>query len=255
MRTVKEIEYEKIDWTGSLSGVKPPSHLMVSEDGTNRSQISDEVTEQFLLPHINQRRKFGSVELDFDYKHVMMLRTKTIDDPVAPGASPERRAQVALSKSNKNAVDWIKDSKVKPHKQETAHSVCRRNIHKWGLDHQATTAKYDWMEKRAMSDRQRELREWKLMQHNATLLADYNAHLTHSCIRVTENVSLVRWEKKHLQDLSEKEKLIPRIFKLQKEINEVSVSLKEANNIKVGLQQQVEAMEKQKSIVNDSIFF
>eukprot|EP00842_Homolaphlyctis_polyrhiza_P000115 jgi/Hompol1/1103/HPOL_001636-RA len=86
--------------------------------------------------------------------------------------------------------------------------------------------------------------------NTAAIFADRNANLTVSCIGMTDCEQLIKWEKRRLTDLMEKEQLIPRIFSLQREINEMSIQIKNKLAEKSDLIAKLETFRKQKEVVD-----
>ncbi|KAL2920046.1 hypothetical protein HK105_200112 [Polyrhizophydium stewartii] len=208
----------------------------------------------------------------------------TLDiSPAAVGPNTARQAQLAIYASRRKAGLWLEDEQdsLPPCgpgtlrlRQETSYSICRRYVQKWARDKHVNPNEYEWMmhkpaavveqEKKnkrrglsvihgdknpATGKRGRHPLEAFMEEYDAAKFADRNANLTASCIGLADNAQGIQWEKRRMLDLIEKERLIPRNFALQREINDLAIEIKNQHETKTAALARIEAHRKQREIV------
>nr|KAJ3422988.1 hypothetical protein HK105_005113 [Polyrhizophydium stewartii] len=209
----------------------------------------------------------------------------TLDiSPAAVGPNTARQAQLAIYASRRKAGLWLEDEQdsLPPCgpgtlrlRQETSYSICRRYVQKWARDKHVNPNEYEWMmhkpaavveqEKKnkrrglsvihgdknpATGKRGRHPLEAFMEEYDAAKFADRNANLTASCIGLADNAQGIQWEKRRMLDLIEKERLIPRNFALQREINDLAIEIKNQHETKTAALARIEAHRKQREIAD-----
>ncbi|KAI8918752.1 hypothetical protein BC831DRAFT_438326 [Entophlyctis helioformis] len=216
------------------------------------------------------------------------LQAKLDISSAAVGPNTARQAQLAIFAARRTALLWMEDENIAPRKRETAYSVCRHRIDQWSENMPAATitttlddsssslngigigiggaslsvssntrksitrppGDYEWALPKRFTQAEKDRRELEEMLHISPFFADRNATLTASCIGLADDPLALTWEKRRLVDLMEKERLIPRIFALQREINETSMSIKKTMAEKTELLGKLEVHRKRKEITD-----